>query len=106
MMENYGRWIDVTAPKAVTVIARLADGREYELHVVVADEITSDFVVDADERIIVLPINATMVALVQALHTATQHEPPTTDAPGFQPLNRIENRPVELNPVVWLRPAA
>ena len=121
LMENYGRWVDVSAPACVTVTATV-NGREYEVHVVPADEIASDFVVDTDEGLIILPINATMFAVVQALGTAAQHEPPPPlpnstayalaslnfllDVVGLPPLAPIRNRPVKLDPDSWPRSAA
>jgi hypothetical protein len=96
MMENYGRWIDTAAPRGIVVTAQV-NSRAYEIHIVFADEIAADFIVDADENLIVLPINATMFSVVQALRTAMQHEPPPRP---------ILNRPVQLNPAAWPQPAA
>jgi hypothetical protein len=97
MMENDGKWIAVSTPLGVAITAHL-NGRDYEIHVVPADEIASDFVVDTDEDLIVLPINATMFAVIQALNAAAQHEPPSA--------RRIVSRPVQLDPAAWPRPAA
>jgi hypothetical protein len=79
MMEKYGRWIDITVPQGVVVTAHV-NGRVYTVHVVSVDAATADFLVDTDAGTITLPVNAPMFSLVDALNTATQHEPHATAA--------------------------
>ena len=74
VMSSPGRWVDVTAPDDA-VVAATVNERVYTVHVVQAEGIASDFVVDTDTRTITLPINARMFSLISALHTAKQHEP-------------------------------
>jgi hypothetical protein len=88
MMEKYGRWLDITVPQGVFITAHV-NGRDYGVHVVAANESAADFVVDTDERLIILPINAPLFSLVQALGEAKQHEPviqtqPAAAAPAPQ----------------------
>src|SRR5687768_9664179 len=80
-MENPGRWIDVTAPEDAVVVATVNE-RVYTFHVAPADRLPSDFVVDTDAGTITLPINAPLFSLVQALHTAKQHEPTVRTTPA------------------------
>jgi hypothetical protein len=100
MMERYGRWIDITPPQHVAVVAHV-NGRAYEVHAVPANEIGADFVVDTDEGLIILPINAPMFSLVQALCEVAQHEPGPSLA-----ARPVLNRPVQLDPAAWPQPAA
>jgi hypothetical protein len=81
VMENPGRWVDVTAPDDA-VLAATVNERVFTVHVVPADRVASDFTVDADAGTITLPVNASMFSLVQALHTAKQHEPSVVTTPA------------------------
>ena len=80
VMSSPGRWVDVTAPDDA-VVAATVNERVFTVHVVPAASIASDFVVDADAGTITLPINAPLFSLVQALHTARQHEPSVSTKP-------------------------
>jgi hypothetical protein len=86
VMENPGRWVDVTAPNNA-VLAATVNERVFTVHVVSADRVPADFTVDADAGTITLPVNASLFSLVQALHTAKQHEPSvvTKPAPATMP---------------------
>jgi len=93
-MSSPGRWVDVTAPDDAIVAATVRE-RVYTIHVVPAERSASDFLVDADAGTITLPINAPLFSLVQAVHTARQHEPSvrTQPAPSQRPdLLRAANR--------------
>ena len=74
VMTHPGRWVDVSAPGDALVTA-LVNERVYTVHVVAADAIASDFVVDIDSRTITLTINTPLFSFVRALHVAKQHEP-------------------------------
>ena len=80
-MASPGRWVDVTAPDDA-VVAATVNERVFTVHVVPTANIASDFVVDADAGTITLPINAPLFSLVQALHTARQHEPTVRTQPA------------------------
>ena len=47
-----------------------------------AERVARDLLVDPDARTITLPINAPLFSLVQALHTARQHEPSVYTQPA------------------------
>lgn len=81
VLENQDRWVDVTTPQGVGVSAKV-NGRDYAIHVVTAEAIPADFLVDADARTITIPINAPMFALVDAINTAAQHEPQRVPVPA------------------------
>jgi len=81
VMENPGRWVDVTAPDDA-VLAATVNERVFTINVVPADRVATDFTVDADAGMITLPVNASMFSLVQALHTARQHEPSVVTKPA------------------------
>jgi hypothetical protein len=81
VMCSPGRWVDVTAPDDA-VVAATVNERVFTVHVVPADTLPSDFVVDVDAGTITLPINARLFSLVSALHTAKQHEPAIQTRPA------------------------
>ena len=81
VMSSPGRWVDVTAPDDAVVAATVND-RVFTVHVIPADSLPSDFIVDVDARTITLPINARLFSLVSALHTAKQHEPAIRTQPA------------------------
>jgi hypothetical protein len=83
VMSSPGRWVDVTAPDDA-VVAATVNERVYTVRVVPTESVTSDFLVDADAGTITLPINAPLFSLVQALHTARQHEPAIRTMPEPQ----------------------
>jgi hypothetical protein len=81
VMSSPGRWVDVTAPDDA-VVAATVNERVFTVHVVPADSLPSDFIVDVDAGTITLPINARLFSLVSALHTAKQHEPTIQTQPA------------------------
>jgi hypothetical protein len=81
VMSAPGRWIDVTAPHE-TLVTALVNERLYTVHVVTANAIPSDFIVDTDARTITLTVNTPLYALVKALHAAKQHEPVVRTIPA------------------------
>ena len=81
VMSSPGRWVDVTAPDDA-VVAATVNERIFTVHVLPADSLPNDFIVDVDARTITLPINAPLFSLVSALHTAKQHEPAIRTQPA------------------------
>jgi hypothetical protein len=81
VMSHPGRWIDVTAPDE-TLVTALVNERVYTVHVVAADAIPRDFIVDTDARTITLTVNTPLFSFVKALHTAKQHEPIVRTVPA------------------------
>ena len=81
VMSSAGRGVDVAVPDDA-VVAAAVNERAYTVRVVPTYTVTSDFLVDADAGTITLPINAPLFSLVQALHTARQHEPTVRTRPA------------------------